>query len=156
METISVKRLCAILILVLLYSLAFASPNIPKCCRQQTCSCQVINLLQGAGNHAAGILTLGKRKTSAQPFHSRLYHLLHGLENQATGILTMGKRHEPQTLSLEEVGRCQNITSLLETYFSWVLNLDIQTYAEIELGNKGLNPRECLSQLLKLCMYGQQ
>ncbi|XP_048416296.1 orexin [Stegostoma tigrinum] len=154
MDAISEKRLCAILTLVLLYSLVFASTNVPKCCRQQTCSCPAIS--RGAGNYAAGILTLGKRKTNAQLFQSRLYHLLHGLENQATGILTMGKRQEPQILSVEAIpkaaGRCQNITSLLETYFSWALNLNIQTYREIELSNKGLNPRECLSQLLKLCM----
>lgn len=46
------------------------------------------------GNHAAGILTLGKRGSAAatKAFQSRLYHLLHSSDNQAAGILTMGKR----------------------------------------------------------------
>ncbi|XP_059725440.1 hypocretin neuropeptide precursor [Haemorhous mexicanus] len=44
------------------------------------------------GNHAAGILTLGKRKSVPLAFQSRLYRLLHGSGNHAAGILTMGKR----------------------------------------------------------------
>lgn len=46
------------------------------------------------GNHAAGILTLGKRKSVPPAFQSRLYRLLHSSGNHAAGILTMGKRGE--------------------------------------------------------------
>ncbi|XP_038635337.1 orexin-like [Scyliorhinus canicula] len=148
-------RLCVSLILILLCSLAFTTTDIPKCCRRQTCSCEVINLLRGTGSHAAGILTLGKRKTNA-PFQSRLYHLLHGLEKQAGGILTMGKREEPSVILSAggipgEARICRNVTSLLEKHFSWAGKVDLQTYTETQLANKGLDPRECLAQLLKLC-----
>ncbi|GCB61600.1 hypothetical protein scyTo_2000006 [Scyliorhinus torazame] len=77
--SLCLQRLCVSLILILLCSFAFATTDIPKCCRRQKCPYEVTNLLRGTGNHAAGILTLGKQKTNV-PFQSRLYHLLHGLE----------------------------------------------------------------------------
>uniref|UniRef100_A0A8C6YTW8 Hypocretin neuropeptide precursor n=1 Tax=Nothoprocta perdicaria TaxID=30464 RepID=A0A8C6YTW8_NOTPE len=80
-------------LLLLLCSLAAARQNVPECCRQKTCSCRIYDLLHGMGNHAAGILTLGKRKSIPPAFQSRLYRLLHGSGNHAAGILTMGKRH---------------------------------------------------------------
>lgn len=72
-----------------------AKQSMPDCCRQKRCSCPVFELLpHGVGNHAAGILTFGKRSSAAanKTFQSRLYRLLHGSNNQAAGILTMGKR----------------------------------------------------------------
>ncbi|KAG8566006.1 hypothetical protein GDO81_013059 [Engystomops pustulosus] len=96
METITnkVRRTCCILILVLLCSLALRSDSAPDCCRQKTCSCRLYDILRGSGNHAAGILTLGKRKSSAQTLQTRLQRLFQGSGNQAAGILTMGKRAE--------------------------------------------------------------
>uniref|UniRef100_H3AFZ2 Hypocretin neuropeptide precursor n=1 Tax=Latimeria chalumnae TaxID=7897 RepID=H3AFZ2_LATCH len=74
-----------------------SSQSVPECCHQKTCSCRIYNLLHGNGNHAAGILTLGKRKEAPpHAFQSRLYRLLHSPGNHAAGILTMGKRDEPQ------------------------------------------------------------
>ncbi|NWI66620.1 OREX protein, partial [Todus mexicanus] len=87
-------RAACLLLLLLLCSPATARQNLPECCRQKTCSCRVYDLLHGMGNHAAGILTLGKRKSVAPAFQSRLYRLLHGSSNHAAGILTMGKRGE--------------------------------------------------------------
>ncbi|NWJ01831.1 OREX protein, partial [Crypturellus undulatus] len=84
----------AFCLLLLLCSLAAARHNVPECCRQKTCSCRIYDLLHGMGNHAAGILTLGKRKSVPPAFQSRLYRLLHGSGNHAAGILTMGKRGE--------------------------------------------------------------
>nr|ADL41188.1 preproorexin [Leucoraja ocellata] len=158
METTAMKKLDVILMLALLCSLVSASPRVPKCCCQQTCSCKVIDLLRGTGNHAAGILTLGKRKTNAQPLQNRLHHLLHGLENQATGILTMGKREEPQQVSLAEDSpgtnsRCEDKRSLLEKRFSWDLQLgsqEQQEFPEAQMAKKDLEPSECPAQLLKL------
>uniref|UniRef100_A0A8B9S788 Hypocretin neuropeptide precursor n=1 Tax=Apteryx owenii TaxID=8824 RepID=A0A8B9S788_APTOW len=83
-----------LLLLLLLCSLAEARQNVPECCRQKTCSCRIYDLLHGMGNHATGILTLGKRKSVPPAFQSRLYHLLHSSGNHAAGILTMGKRRE--------------------------------------------------------------
>ncbi|XP_077170924.1 hypocretin neuropeptide precursor isoform X2 [Paroedura picta] len=83
-----------VLLAVLLCSFATAKQAMPDCCRQRSCSCRILELLHGMGNHAAGILTLGKRSDprAAKAFQHRLYHLLHGSSNQAAGILTMGKR----------------------------------------------------------------
>ncbi|NXN92028.1 OREX protein, partial [Rhinopomastus cyanomelas] len=86
------RRAACLLLLLLLCSLAAARQSLPECCRQRTCSCRVYDLLHGMGNHAAGILTLGKRKSVPAAFQSRLYRLLHGSGNHAAGILTMGKR----------------------------------------------------------------
>ncbi|XP_074835328.1 hypocretin neuropeptide precursor [Carettochelys insculpta] len=85
-------RASCLLLLALLCSLATARQSGPTCCRQKNCPCRVYDLLHGVGNHAAGILTLGKRTSSSQAFQSRLYRLLHGAGNHAAGILTMGKR----------------------------------------------------------------
>uniref|UniRef100_A0A8C8RCR0 Hypocretin neuropeptide precursor n=1 Tax=Pelusios castaneus TaxID=367368 RepID=A0A8C8RCR0_9SAUR len=81
-----------LLLLALLFSLTTARQSMPMCCRQKTCPCRVYDLLHGLGNHATGILTLGKRKSSSQAFQSQLYRLLHGAGSHASGILTMGKR----------------------------------------------------------------
>ncbi|XP_056404362.1 hypocretin neuropeptide precursor [Hyla sarda] len=95
MESINkVSKSWCVLVLVLLCSLALRSDSAPDCCRQKTCSCRLYELLRGSGNHAAGILTLGKRKSNAQSLQSRLQRLLQGSANQAAGILTMGKRDE--------------------------------------------------------------
>nr|XP_023956492.1 orexin isoform X4 [Chrysemys picta bellii] len=87
-------RACCLLVLALLCSLAAARQSVPTCCLQKTCPCRVYDLLHGLGNHAAGILTLGKRKSGSQAFQSQLYRLLHGSGKHAAGILTMGKRAE--------------------------------------------------------------
>ncbi|KAG6929828.1 hypocretin neuropeptide precursor, partial [Chelydra serpentina] len=58
--------------------------------------CRVYELLHGAGSHAAGILTLGKRASGSRAFQSRLYRLLHGAASPAAGILTVGRRAEPE------------------------------------------------------------
>lgn len=89
---LQVKKTCCVLILALLCSLALMSDSAPDCCRQKTCSCRLYDLLRGSGKHAAGILTLGKRKSSSQMLQTRLQRLLQGSGNQAAGILTMGKR----------------------------------------------------------------
>lgn len=58
------------------------------------------------GNHAAGILTLGKRKSIPPAFQSRLYRLLHGSGNHAAGILTMGKRGEHPGTACPDASGC--------------------------------------------------
>ncbi|NXJ69705.1 OREX protein, partial [Rostratula benghalensis] len=95
-----------LLLLLLLGSLAAARQSPPECCRQKTCSCRVYDLLHGMGNHAAGILTLGKRKSVPPAFQSRLYRLLHGSGNHAAGILTMGKRGEPPGTACHGASGC--------------------------------------------------
>ncbi|KAK1331181.1 hypothetical protein QTO34_009130 [Cnephaeus nilssonii] len=65
---------------------------LPDCCRQKTCSCRLYELLHGAGNHAAGILTLGKRRPGPPGLQGRLQRLLQANGNHAAGILTMGRR----------------------------------------------------------------
>ncbi|XP_074782689.1 hypocretin neuropeptide precursor [Athene noctua] len=105
MELPSAKRAACLVLLLLLCSLAAARQSLPECCRQKTCSCRVYDLLHGMGNHAAGILTLGKRKSVPPAFQSRLYRLLHGAGNHAAGILTMGKRGEhPGTACPDSAG----------------------------------------------------
>ncbi|NXU49514.1 OREX protein, partial [Turnix velox] len=90
------RALCLLLLLLLpLGPPAAARQSLPECCRQKTCSCRVYELLHGSGNHGAGILTLGKRKSVPPAFQIRLYRLLHGSGNHAAGILTMGRRGEP-------------------------------------------------------------
>ncbi|NXV77103.1 OREX protein, partial [Atlantisia rogersi] len=99
------QRAACLLLLLLLCSLTAARQSLPECCRQKTCSCRVYDLLHGMGNHAAGILTLGKRKSVLPAFQSRLYRLLHSSGNHAAGILTMGKRGEhPGTICHDTSG----------------------------------------------------
>ncbi|NXY08061.1 OREX protein, partial [Pteruthius melanotis] len=99
------QRAACLLLLLLFCSLAAARQTLPHCCRQKTCSCRVYDLLHGMGNHAAGILTLGKRKSVPLAFQSRLYRLLHGSGNHAAGILTMGKRGQhPGTTCHDSLG----------------------------------------------------
>ncbi|NXF83923.1 OREX protein, partial [Sclerurus mexicanus] len=100
------QRAACLLLLLLLCSLAAARQSLPDCCRQKTCSCRVYDLLHGMGNHAAGILTLGKRKSVPLAFQSRLYRLLHGSGNHAAGILTMGKRGEHPGITCHDTSGC--------------------------------------------------
>nr|XP_056720615.1 hypocretin neuropeptide precursor [Euleptes europaea] len=89
-----IRNATSLLLLFLLCSFTVAKHAVPNCCRQKSCSCRILELLHGMGNHAAGILTLGKRSdaVAAKAFQNRLYRLLHGSSSQAAGILTMGKR----------------------------------------------------------------
>ncbi|XP_039372850.1 orexin [Mauremys reevesii] len=98
-------RASCLLLLALLCSLAAARQSVPTCCRQKTCPCRVYDLLHGLGNHAAGILTLGKRQSGSRAFQSQLYRLLHGSGKHAAGILTMGKRAEPAPEQPASAGR---------------------------------------------------
>ncbi|NXU80192.1 OREX protein, partial [Oreotrochilus melanogaster] len=100
------QRAACLLLLLLFCSLAAARQSLPECCRQKTCSCRVYDLLHGMGNHAAGILTLGKRKSVPSAFQSRLYHLLHSSGNHAAGILTMGKRGEDPGTAWHQASGC--------------------------------------------------
>ncbi|NXY51546.1 OREX protein, partial [Ceuthmochares aereus] len=100
------QRAACLLLLLLLCSLAAARQSLPECCRQKTCSCHIYDLLHGVGNHAAGILTLGKRKSIPPAFQSRLYRLLHGSGNHAAGILTMGKRGEHPGSACRDASGC--------------------------------------------------
>ncbi|XP_075415783.1 hypocretin neuropeptide precursor [Tenrec ecaudatus] len=75
-----------------LLSPGVAAQPLPDCCRQKTCSCRLYELLHGAGNHAAGILTLGKRRPGPPGLQGRLQRLLQASGNHAAGILTMGRR----------------------------------------------------------------
>uniref|UniRef100_A0A4W3GGT8 Hypocretin neuropeptide precursor n=1 Tax=Callorhinchus milii TaxID=7868 RepID=A0A4W3GGT8_CALMI len=89
----SPQRSALALALLLLCSLVSVSSPVPDCCRRKTCPCHLLTRLRGTGNHAAGILTLGKRRAgSVLDFRSQLYRLLRGSGNHAAGILTMGKR----------------------------------------------------------------
>ncbi|XP_062451417.1 hypocretin neuropeptide precursor [Rhea pennata] len=67
------------------------------------------------GNHAAGILTLGKRKSVPPAFQSRLYRLLHGSGNHAAGILTMGKRGEHPGATCHNAWGCPSGTDIPPT-----------------------------------------
>ncbi|XP_059686133.1 hypocretin neuropeptide precursor [Gavia stellata] len=100
------QRAACLLLLLLLCSLAAARQSLPECCRQKTCSCRIYDLLHGMGNHAAGILTLGKRKSVPPALQSRLYRLLHGSGNHAAGILTMGKRGEHPGTTCHDASGC--------------------------------------------------
>ncbi|XP_049657063.1 hypocretin neuropeptide precursor, partial [Accipiter gentilis] len=100
------QRAACLLLLLLLCSLAAARQSLPECCRQKTCSCRIYDLLHGMGNHAAGILTLGKRKSVPPAFQSRLYRLLHSSGNHAAGILTMGKRGEHPGSACHDASGC--------------------------------------------------
>ncbi|NXJ79681.1 OREX protein, partial [Trogon melanurus] len=100
------QRAARLLLLLLLCSLVTARQNLPECCRQKTCSCRIYDLLHGMGNHAAGILTLGKRKSIPPAFQSRLYRLLHSSGNHAAGILTMGKRGDHPGSACHDASGC--------------------------------------------------
>ncbi|MGH0121990.1 UNVERIFIED_CONTAM: hypothetical protein FKN15_000531 [Acipenser sinensis] len=116
------KKLQTSLFLTLLFSLACDTQTVPDCCRQKTCSCRIYDLLHGTGNHAAGILTLGKRKTDGQAYQSRLYRLLHASGNHAAGILTMGKRGEAGSIQSPDNSMvnqmCPSPPSVLDHYSS--------------------------------------
>ncbi|OCT61994.1 orexin [Xenopus laevis] len=96
MESRNEKTHKSLLFLVLLCSLISTSHSAPDCCRQKTCSCRIYDILRGNGNHAAGILTLGKRRSDFQTMQSRLQRLLQGSGNHAAGILTMGRRSQDE------------------------------------------------------------
>ncbi|XP_028647092.1 orexin [Erpetoichthys calabaricus] len=120
-ESLGAKKLHSSLLFLLLAILLCNCQPVPDCCRHKTCSCRIYDLLHGTGNHAVGILTLGKRKTSSQAYQSRLYQLLHGSGNHAAGILTMGRREEEE--SRDDIGmedRDPYIT------FPWFPELSVQ------------------------------
>ncbi|XP_055984052.1 hypocretin neuropeptide precursor [Sorex fumeus] len=106
-----------LLLLLLLLPPALLSPGVaaqplPDCCRQKTCSCRLYELLHGAGNHAAGILTLGKRRPGPAGLQGRLQRLLQASGNHAAGILTMGRRAGADTAPRPCLGRrCQAAAS---------------------------------------------
>lgn len=114
----SKQKVQVFLFLALLVHLACDAEGTTSCCTRKPRPCSLYELLcrrgdgngtvQGVrfpGNAAAGILTLGKRKTGERRLQNRLQQLLHGSRNQAAGILTMGKRME----STESEGILQNI-----------------------------------------------
>uniref|UniRef100_A0A8C0HDY1 Hypocretin neuropeptide precursor n=1 Tax=Chelonoidis abingdonii TaxID=106734 RepID=A0A8C0HDY1_CHEAB len=105
-------RASCLLLLALLCSLAAPRQSVPMCCRQKTCPCRVYDLLHGLGNHATGILTLGKRKSSSRAFQSQLYRLLHGSGKHAAGILTMGKR--AQLVPEQPASACQAVSPSMD------------------------------------------
>ncbi|XP_003504690.1 orexin [Cricetulus griseus] len=88
----AVTLLLLLLLPPALLSLGVDAQPLPDCCRQKTCSCRLYELLHGAGNHAAGILTLGKRRPGPPGLQGRLQRLLQANGNHAAGILTMGRR----------------------------------------------------------------
>ncbi|XP_032769023.1 orexin [Rattus rattus] len=88
----AVTLLLLLLLPPALLSLGVDAHPLPDCCRQKTCSCRLYELLHGAGNHAAGILTLGKRRPGPPGLQGRLQRLLQANGNHAAGILTMGRR----------------------------------------------------------------
>ncbi|XP_043911385.1 orexin [Protopterus annectens] len=156
MEVSAAKKLISLLALTLLCSITIANQNIPECCYQKTCSCRIYDILRGSGNHAAGILTLGKKKDPSQSFQGRLYRLLHGSGNHAAGILTMGKREELQqdepAESASEEDLCSN--AYKTGYFSSSeIQPGFQKCSQLQIlqGNDNL-VKQCLQQLLKLCI----
>ncbi|KAM9006746.1 hypocretin neuropeptide precursor [Sarcophilus harrisii] len=88
----TVTLLLLLLVLPALLPARAAAQPMPNCCRQKTCSCRLYDLLHGAGNHAAGILTLGKRRAGLSGLQGRLQRLLQASGNHAAGILTVGRR----------------------------------------------------------------
>ncbi|XP_048102329.1 orexin [Alosa alosa] len=107
MYVTSDKRVQMLLFLAVLVHLACDAEGATTCCTRKHRPCSLYELLcrrvdgngtvQGVrfpGNAAAGILTLGKRRTGERRLQNRLQQLLHGSRNQAAGILTMGKRLE--------------------------------------------------------------
>uniref|UniRef100_A0A8C8UNI5 Hypocretin neuropeptide precursor n=1 Tax=Peromyscus maniculatus bairdii TaxID=230844 RepID=A0A8C8UNI5_PERMB len=72
----AVTLLLLLLLPPALLSLGVDAQPLPDCCRQKTCSCRLYELLHGAGNHAAGILTLGKRRPGPPGLQGRLQRLL--------------------------------------------------------------------------------
>ncbi|XP_072502620.1 hypocretin neuropeptide precursor [Notamacropus eugenii] len=88
----TVTLLLLLLMLPALLPARAAAQPMPNCCRQKTCSCRLYDLLHGAGNHAAGILTLGKRRAGLSGLQGRLQRLLQASGNHAAGILTVGRR----------------------------------------------------------------
>uniref|UniRef100_F7DMR2 Hypocretin neuropeptide precursor n=1 Tax=Monodelphis domestica TaxID=13616 RepID=F7DMR2_MONDO len=88
----TVMLLLLLLVLPALLPAQATAQPMPNCCRQKTCSCRLYDLLHGAGNHAAGILTLGKRRAGLSGLQGRLQRLLQASGNHAAGILTVGRR----------------------------------------------------------------
>lgn len=102
-----IQKVQILLFLALLVHLACEAEGTTSCCTRKPRPCGLYELLcrrgdsngtvHGArfpGSAAAGILTLGKRKSGERRLQNRLEQLLHGSRNQAAGILTMGKRME--------------------------------------------------------------
>ncbi|KAJ7313631.1 hypothetical protein JRQ81_005191 [Phrynocephalus forsythii] len=89
-----VRRVVFLFLFFSLCSLSGAKPAVPECCRQKSCSCRLFELLRGMGNHATGILTLGKRGSAAatRAFQSQLDRLSHSSGKPAAGILAVAKQ----------------------------------------------------------------
>ncbi|KAL4617703.1 hypothetical protein GN956_G20722 [Arapaima gigas] len=83
--------LASCLVAALLCLLGGASP-VPPCCHAGSCPCRLYDVLRGRGDHAAGILTLGRRRAAERHALGRLHRLLQGRRDHAVGILTVGKR----------------------------------------------------------------
>uniref|UniRef100_A0A8D2KXZ7 Hypocretin neuropeptide precursor n=1 Tax=Varanus komodoensis TaxID=61221 RepID=A0A8D2KXZ7_VARKO len=130
----AIQRAAVVFLLFLLCSFATAKQVVPDCCRQKSCSCRIFDLLHGMGNHAAGILTVGKRGSTAstKAFQSRLYHLLHSLDNQAAGILTMGRRASKPALEHEK--KAQGSPQLMTVPPAAGLGLASSCLAPLETG----------------------
>ncbi|KAG7334789.1 hypothetical protein KOW79_001385 [Hemibagrus wyckioides] len=117
----STKKLQLVLFLALITQFTCDAEAMTSCCTRKPHPCSLYELLCRAGHRnltdpdgklgrlssdaAAGILTLGKRKTTETRYQDRLQQFLHSSRNQAAGILTMGKRldtdHTPVKLDIE-------------------------------------------------------
>nr|XP_015214290.1 PREDICTED: uncharacterized protein LOC107078776 [Lepisosteus oculatus] len=60
----------ALLLFVLLSLCPPLCQAFPRCCRTRQCHCRLLDLLMGPGNHAAGILTLGRRSAGTIDFYT--------------------------------------------------------------------------------------
>ncbi|XP_066497759.1 orexin [Hoplias malabaricus] len=107
-QRMAISTAKTLLLLTLLAHVCQVAQGVSGCCRRRPRACGLYGLLchVGPGNvtetksgrlssdAAAGILTLGKRKSTESRYQDRLQHLLQGTRNQAAGILTMGRRDE--------------------------------------------------------------
>ncbi|XP_029102765.1 hypocretin neuropeptide precursor [Scleropages formosus] len=96
--TSSSKTLLASSLMAVLLCLLCSASQVRHCCRDGgdgTCPCRLYDVLRGRGDHAAGILTLGKRQKPERHVQSRLYQLLQGSRDHTAGILTVGRRAGP-------------------------------------------------------------
>ncbi|XP_041116246.1 orexin-like [Polyodon spathula] len=62
------RPLSRLLLVCALLSLSLALPRthaFPSCCHLRRCHCRLLELLYGPGNHAIGILTMGRRSSSS-------------------------------------------------------------------------------------------
>ncbi|EDM06064.1 hypocretin, isoform CRA_a, partial [Rattus norvegicus] len=92
----AVTLLLLLLLPPALLSLGVDAQPLPDCCRQKTCSCRLYELLHGAGNHAAGILTLGKRRPGPPGLQGRLQRLLQANGTNTERSWKTAQRHRIQ------------------------------------------------------------